>query len=44
MGFRSEVLKMLDFALRFALDTSILTVLSKGIPQGRRRLDGEGAV
>ena len=33
-----------DFALQFALDTSILTALSKGIPQGRRRLDREGAV
>ena len=29
-----------DFALQFALDTSILTALSKGIPQGRRRLEG----
>ena len=36
MGFR--------FALKFALDTSILTALSKEIPQGKHRLDGQGAV
>ena len=45
MRFRSEVRSCKwDFALQFALDTSILTALSKGIPQGRRRLDKEGAV
>ena len=45
MGFRSEVRNCRwDFALQFALDTSILTALSKGIPQGRVRLDREGAV
>ena len=47
MGFRSEVrTSKWDFALQFALDTSILTALSKGIPQGRRRLESrqEGAV
>ena len=45
MGFRSEVrTRKWDFALQFALDTSILTALSKEIPQGRRRLDREGAV
>ena len=39
MGFRSEVRAWKwDFALQFALDTSILTALSKGIPQGRRRV------
>ena len=32
------------FALQFALDTSIITALSTGIPQGRRCLDREGAV
>ena len=36
-------LKM-DFALMFALDTSILTALSKKIPQGTHRLDRQGAV
>ena len=30
----------MDFALKFALDMSILSALSKEIPQGRRRLDG----
>ena len=47
MGGRTEVrtMKMVDFTLQFALDTSILTALfSKGIPQGRRRVDREGAV
>ena len=45
MGFRSEArTRKWDFALQFALDTSLLTPLSKGIPQGRRRLDREGAV
>ena len=44
MGFRSEVrICKWDFALQFALDTSILTALSKRIPQGRRRLEREGA-
>ena len=44
MGFRSEVRTCKwDFALQFALDTSILTALP-GIPQGRVRLDREGAV
>ena len=45
MGFRTEVRTWKwDFALQFALDTLILTALSKGTPQGRRRLDKEGAV
>ena len=45
MGFCSEVRTWKwDFALQFALDTSILTALFKGIPQGRRHLDREGAV
>ena len=45
MGFRSEVRTCKwDFALQFVLDTLILTALSKGIPQGRVRLDREGAV
>ena len=35
---------VLDVVLKFALDTSILTALSKAIPQGKRRLDREGAV
>ena len=30
--------------LQFALDTSILTALSKEIPQGRHSLDRQGAV
>ena len=45
MGFCAEVRTCKwDFALQFALDMSILTALSKGIPQGRRRLDRKGAV
>ena len=45
MEFRSETLtRHADFAVKFALSTSILTALSKGIPQGNRRLDREGAV
>ena len=45
MGFRSEIrTRHADVAVRFALDTSILTALSKGIPQGHRSLDREGAV
>ena len=45
MGVRTAVrTREWDFALQFALDTSILTALSKGIPQGRRSLDREGAV
>ena len=45
MGFRTEVRTWKwDFALQFALDTSILIALSKGIAQARRRLDREGAV
>ena len=40
MGFRSAVRTLTwVFALQGALDTSILTALVKGIPQGRRRLD-----
>ena len=40
MEFRSEVHTWKwDFALKFALDMSILTALSKAIP--RRRLDRE---
>ena len=40
MGFRSEVrTRKWNFALKFALDTSVLTALSKGIPQGKHRLD-----
>ena len=38
-------LKMFFFvSLKFALDMSILTALSKAIPQGKRRLDREGTV
>ena len=33
-----------DFAVRFALDMSLLTALSKSVPQGKRRLDRESAV
>ena len=45
MGFRSAVRTWKwDFALQFALDTSILTALSKAIPQGKHRLDRKGAV
>ena len=45
MGFRSEVRTWKwDFALKFALDTSILIALSKEIPQGKHRLDRQGAV
>ena len=45
IGFRSEVRTCKwDFALQFALDTSVLLAVSEGIPQGRRRLDREGAV
>ena len=45
MGFQSKVrTRKWDFALQFALGTSILTALSKAIPQGKRRLDREGAV
>ena len=33
-----------DFALKFALDTSTLTALSKAIPQRKCRLDRESAV
>ena len=40
MGFRTETRTWKwDFALQFALDTLILTSLSKGIPQGKHRLD-----
>ena len=31
--------RLMDFALKFALDTSILTALSKAIPEGERCLD-----
>ena len=42
MGFRTEIrTQHLGFALKFALDTSILAALSKAIPQGKRRLDRE---
>ena len=45
MGFRTEIrTHNVDFALKFALDTSVLTALSKAVPQGKRRLDREGAV
>ena len=47
MGFRTEIrTRHMDFALRFALNTSILTALSKAkaIPKGKRRLDRESAV
>ena len=40
-GFRSEIV---GFALRPALDTSILMALSKAIPQGKRCLERESAV
>ena len=44
MGFRTEIrTQHVDFALRFALDTSILTALSKAIPQEKRCLDKESA-
>ena len=45
MGFRSEICTgHVDFALKFALDASILTALSKAIPHGERRQDSESAV
>ena len=45
MRFRSEIrTRHVDFALKFALDTSILSALSKAIPLGKRRLDRESAV
>ena len=45
MGFRSEPRTWKwDFALKFALDTSTLTALSKGIPQGKHRLDRKSTV
>ena len=45
MEFRTEVrTRHVDFALQLALDTSILTALSKGIPQGKHRLDRESTV
>ena len=45
MGFSSAVRTWTGvFALQCALDTSILTALAKGIPQGRCRLVREGAV
>ena len=45
MGFRTDIRTWhVDFALRFALETSILTALSMAIPQGMRRLDRESAV
>ena len=45
MGFCTEVRTWKwDFALKFALDTSILTALSEAIPQGKHRLDRAGAV
>ena len=44
MKFRSEIrTQHLGFALTFALDTSVLTPLSKTIPEGKRRLDKESA-
>ena len=51
MGFRTEIhTRHVEFALKFALGTSILIALSKTIPQkalskqGKCRLDGESAV
>ena len=45
MGFRSEVRTWKwDFALQFALETSILTALFKETPQWKHRLDRQGAV
>ena len=42
MGFHNEIRsRHVDLALTFAVDTSILTALSKAIPQGKRRLDRE---
>ena len=43
MGFRSEICHA-DFAVKFTLDTSILTALSKATPLGKHRLDRESAV
>ena len=40
MGFRTEIrTRHVEFALKFALDTSILIALSKATPQGKCRLD-----
>ena len=45
MGFRTAIrTQHVDSAVKFALNTSILTALSRAIPQGKRRLDREGAV
>ena len=45
MGFRTEIrTRHVDFPLKFALDMSILTALSKAIPHGKLRLDRESAV
>ena len=45
MEFRTALrTRHVDFALKFALDTSILIGFSKAILQGKGRLDREGAV
>ena len=45
MEFRTEIrTRHVDFELKFALDTSILTALRKAIPQGKHRLDRESVV
>ena len=45
MGFRTNIrTRHVDFALKFALDMSILTALSEAIPQRERRPDRESAV
>ena len=45
MGFRTELrARRVDFALKVALDMSILTALATAMQQGKRRLDRESAV
>ena len=45
MGFRIESrIRLVDFALKVALDTSILIALSKAMPKGNGRLDRASAV
>ena len=40
MGFRAALCtRHVDFTLKFALNTPILTALPKAIPQGKRRLE-----
>ena len=45
MGFCTEIrTRHVDFALKFALDTSILTALSKAIRQGKHCLNRASAI